>query len=418
MPSKKEFKLVSKDQEVHQTPVERILFIGDSLSDRGEMEEKDLLGFIPMKYLSGVYKSGCGRFSNGLIWIDYFGQVLIDEFGLTIDEDKFNDADHIGVKGSTTFIRTYCEGGLTSADYKGIDTSNLINEVKEEILASLKTMRKKIRAHDKVLDISAEEKKLTLVVEWSGPNDLMTVTDSPTKESAERAAKARAKNVKKMIKMGYSEFVLLGVLDMSLAPRFVNGSLSKAKEIQELCLYFNEVLARELEQISKDNPTCKIHFYDLNPFFVDAYQHPEQFNFSKKYLTTPYIDNKAKVSQDDIALFLFWDEVHPTTKVHLELAKVFHTYFSSRYRYTYPEDTLIEIVREKYGEREVDKRAGCGSCSCLKRSPSVDYLNTPLPGLVAHAKQHKKGTTYKVLTELGIIEKEEKKKSPKFCIPV
>ncbi len=51
------------------TKITHLVVLGDSLSDRGTLNKRELLGFIPMSYLSGLRsKSPKGRFTNGFLW--------------------------------------------------------------------------------------------------------------------------------------------------------------------------------------------------------------------------------------------------------------------------------------------------------------------------------------------------------------
>lgn len=66
-----------------------ILLDGDSLTDRGKMASRKLLGFIPMDLLTGLRKeSPKGRFTNGLGWGDILAQILIDTHELDVIEDR------------------------------------------------------------------------------------------------------------------------------------------------------------------------------------------------------------------------------------------------------------------------------------------------------------------------------------------
>lgn len=54
------------------TQIARLIVLGDSLSDRGTLNKRKLLSFIPMSYLSGLSsKAPKGRFTNGYLWGDY-----------------------------------------------------------------------------------------------------------------------------------------------------------------------------------------------------------------------------------------------------------------------------------------------------------------------------------------------------------
>ncbi len=291
-----------------------ILLIGDSLTDRGEMEERKLMGFIPMSYLSGLKgKSPDGRFTNGYNWADLLSHLLIhltdiervetkasfdndiahesnmtelskklhwptsqsketsrfykksftddDVFtvkrksgqfaklfheggneakakseiadaiitnnqsikGLFTDDTSLEDEDLIIYKGKK-FVRSYAEGGLTSQrftrSFSSVWTWNLKHLFSRLILKCLDTMRDRIFGDDESERHTIEERHNTLVIEWSGANDLATVSSKPTVRLAKDTARARVNNVREMIKHGYKHFVLFELPDLSLTPRY------------------------------------------------------------------------------------------------------------------------------------------------------------------------------------------------------
>jgi hypothetical protein len=60
--------------------ISHFVAIGDSLTDKGTLDEETVLG-IPMGWLSGLDKySNNGRFTNGLTWIDHASAKMANEF--------------------------------------------------------------------------------------------------------------------------------------------------------------------------------------------------------------------------------------------------------------------------------------------------------------------------------------------------
>ena len=66
----------------------------------------------------------------------------------------------------------------------------------------------------------------TLVIEWSGANDLITVNLHPNIKTAQRAVNARIENIEKLIEQGYQHFVLINLSDLSLTPRYQNKKVT------------------------------------------------------------------------------------------------------------------------------------------------------------------------------------------------
>lgn len=155
------------------TRISRLVVLGDSLSDRGTLDKRKLLGFIPMALLSGLYgKSPKGRFTNGYLWGDYYCSAIAEGFQIEDVRKKLNlphtasaNADisdeflsnkklhqenetdfslnndqHILFEG-TRFARFYCEGGLSAYDYSSNFTLDPTKEVPRLILSSLDKKR-------------------------------------------------------------------------------------------------------------------------------------------------------------------------------------------------------------------------------------------------------------------------------------
>jgi hypothetical protein len=61
--------------------ISRFVTLGDSLSDRGTMNNRYLFGFIPMKWVAGLSgESPAGRFTNGLAWSDHIVAMFSNSF--------------------------------------------------------------------------------------------------------------------------------------------------------------------------------------------------------------------------------------------------------------------------------------------------------------------------------------------------
>ena len=185
--------------------------MGDSLSDRGTMGGRKLLYFIPMAGLSGLGKSPKKRFTNGYNWADELAAFVSEDGIITklerrgqrsddiaddiIDHDprvekplqtyfNLDDDRFVNYRGQD-YIRSYDEGGLTAYDYSTRITFNLKLLAEDQILATLDEKRHLMLGDDKARGISAEHKKKTMVIEWSGANDLVTINDKETSSGSD-----------------------------------------------------------------------------------------------------------------------------------------------------------------------------------------------------------------------------------------
>ncbi len=265
------------------TRISRLVVLGDSLSDRGTIDKRKLLGFIPMALLSGLYgKSPKGRFTNGYLWGDYYCSAIAEGFEIEDERKKLklghtasanadisdefltdmalrkqnetsfslNDDQHILFKGER-FARFYCEGGLSAYDYSTSITIDPTKEIPRLILSSLDKKRKELLAEDKKYAISKAEKAETLVIEWSGANDFITENEKPTHTEADNAINARISNIEALIQNGYRNFVLFNLPDLALTPRYQAKDQWEQDNASECCDYFNKQLAARCAELNR-----------------------------------------------------------------------------------------------------------------------------------------------------------------------
>lgn len=87
--------------------IEDILVIGDSLSDRGGMAERELLEVIPMELVSGLSRISLPhRFTNGMVWTDYVAASFAAESGF--GDVNLNDPTRVTTGTGETVMRTFC----------------------------------------------------------------------------------------------------------------------------------------------------------------------------------------------------------------------------------------------------------------------------------------------------------------------
>jgi phospholipase/lecithinase/hemolysin len=342
------------------------IVMGDSLSDRGTLERRKLLGFIPMGWLTGLDKeSPKGRFTNGLTWDDDLSATMANKFTIhslkkeygmgsrdisegvingdprvkNVLQNNYNldDDRRVKYKGKD-MVRNYSEGGLTSHSYRGAPSYSIPRFFSRLILSTLGKMRQKLFADDKAQNISAKQKTETLVMEWSGANDLMTVNSMPSKIEADRAVKDRIKNAEEMIKNGYKHFVLFNLPDLSLTPRYQAKSAAEQKNASECCAYFNQELAKAAKKLNEQYPGSSVDVFDVASTFTEVYNNPEQHGFDKDKLTKPYVkskDFKAKANGTSPADgYMFWDDVHPSADMHAILENLLYSKYHSQFHFT------------------------------------------------------------------------------------
>lgn len=417
--------------------ISQIITMGDSLSDRGMMNKKKLFGFIPMSFVSGLSGvSPDGRFTNGLAWDDHLAATMASKF--TIDEirhlshydatdivdaiiakDKrftsqiqhnynLDDEDEVRFR-NRHFIRTYNEGGLTSYNYAWKPSVSIKRFFSRLILSNLKDMQKLLIKNNNEFKIPESERAKSLIIEWSGANDLITVNAKPSKKEVDLAIKERIKNARELYQYGYRHFILFNMPDLSLTPRYQAKSLAEQQDASKWCDYFNRKLQVACNRLKLDFPDASIRVFDINEQFRDMFQHPHKYRLDPAKIRTPYTTSPDFVLNKDGTSpangYMFWDDVHPTADVHWLLADRFYTTYQFLYDFHSPvgdsDMTLCCQFRKKHAECVAhDQNRLFGSMSHTKMHLDLTKQNA-LVDILRHALYEGGTRSRQVMQELG-----------------
>lgn len=410
-----------KSSENIKPSIDRFVIIGDSLSDTGTMADSIM---VPCSGLSG--NSPDGRFTNGSVWLEFFRKkVLTDVIKNPIF--KHIDDESVAINSSQIYVRTYCEGGMTSHNYDKDPLTNLAAGIKPNFkdglianaaaagarhaVAHLDEMCQKVKQDDKDMVIHTSSRKTTLVIEWSGANDLITVATRPTLHSAELAAHARIENIKKMIEMGYKHFVLFTLPDLSLTPRYQNEQPENREAAEQSVNRLNQIILEQIPELLTAHPDCTIKIYDANALFKKCYNNPEGFGLHEDKKHQPFMKSKAfkpTAVQPLAEGYMFWDDVHPTQTVHQYLGMDFYAMFEQSYTFNIPEDAPIEQFRQSYGRRLANDRSTF--FGDLTSRSNIDYKSPDLTHkkILNHALLEGGYRTLDVITSLGWITPNKK----------
>ena len=426
--------------------IKNLIMMGDSLSDRGTLNKTLLFGCIPMSYVAGLEgHSPDGRFTNGRVWSDHVSAQIASDFTIhrlqkkwhlddtdisdavingdrrvlkairesyTLDDDKF-----INYNGKL-WVRSYCAGGLTSHDYSWNLSTSIIRFFTRIIVSKLGQMRDQLLNYDKQHHISNEQKAETVIMEWSGANDLVTVNARPSIEEADKAIAARIDNVKKLIASGYRNFVLFNLPNLALTPRYQALSKEEQDNAQKCSLYFNEQLQKACEQLNEDYPHCSIDPFDINTMFEHIYKNPKKYMFDANKRTQYYIDSKDFDDPSDglspASGYMFYDDLHPSADMHALLAAYFYDQLERRYELlepnqpkinkcqNLPAETLLYAFRKHY-----ETRLTSDQHSFFKSARSnLKFREADLTTIFKHALKENGSRTLEVLKQIGWLDNE------------
>jgi phospholipase/lecithinase/hemolysin len=474
--------------------ISHVVIMGDSLSDRGTLARRRLLGVIPMAWLSGLTgKAPIDRFTNGFAWSDDISSMFVNDFIINHEEKEFSEAHaHKDYKSDPTdlsdailtepqslphpskpikekssallaeesadvgdeviddrrfqhtiqnsytlnndlyvqyrgrdFVRSYDEGGLTAHDYAGNPSTSIGRFVSRIILSTLEKKRKALIDHDHQLEVSAAQKRQTLIIEWSGANDLITVNAKPSNKEADLAIQARVENVEKLVKHGYQHFILFNLPDLSLTPRFQNmkgkSRTAARQNAQAVCAYFNSKLEAASVALQKKyaDKGVSVSIYDVSSLFTavfkDTINQTHQFpvHFDKSKIRIPLTQAKGFVDKDHLSPatgFMFWDDVHPSAEMHLLLANEFYKNNSQHYLHSAPKaetpEMLCKAFKKKYSEIYRNNLYSTYGFFRSSNLPKIDYANAKeaVAKILKHALEDDGKRTRAAITALQWID--------------
>jgi phospholipase/lecithinase/hemolysin len=352
------------------------------------------------------------------------------------------------------FVRNYAEGGLTAHDWKGsvdeLDSPDVGADVgafgAREIVENLSQARQSLLQFDQQNGVTQQQKNESLVFEWSGANDLITVNTEPSIEAADKAVAARVNNLKKLIEAGYRNFVLIDMPNLKLTPRFqqklldaqktgdvdtIAAAEQELKDVQDVCLHFNQQLRDQVQalqsQLLTESPeladSLKVDIFDGYSAFQEIYDNAESEGFTE--LTTPYQDSDEydadAIDPANSDKYLFWNDVHPSAHMHKLLADRAQAFIADKYTISSPSKLNFETLAlqgflQKY---EIKLAAERGGFFGFLRRSKLDREHTNLSDLFYHGLaagkdrslfsflglfKHKGDRTLSILREMGWVD--------------
>lgn len=236
-----------------------IVAFGDSLSDNGNLYDDD-----PSACPAETYYEG--RFSNGLVWVDYLAEA------------------------------GYLDATLINNAYGGATTSGLIDQVTTYINAG-------------TLDQNA------LFTIWIGGNDFLA-------EGSTRDYEQAAENVKTALDalggFGAQSILILNLSDLGAVPR-INGDANAAAFATLWTENYNLELNDKVDDFKAENPGITVYYLDIYSLFADIIANPANYGLSNVDSICPNFLVANDFDNDDG--YLFWDAIHPTTEAHMEVAE-------------------------------------------------------------------------------------------------
>jgi phospholipase/lecithinase/hemolysin len=277
-----------------------IVVFGDSLSDTGNVADltQAKYGF---RLPSPEFDYTDGRFTDGTDTVpaahNYFG-VWVEQLAATFPAKPV-------IKASLDGGTDYAYGFATTGSGTGVFTFGPgdelfvnVNNIGQQITDYLAT---KPRINDK-----------TLFIVWGGAIDILNATSN---KDVINAAVDQAINVQRLIAAGATQFIIPNLPPLGAVPR-LNGSPITSTPATKASILFNQTLSAGLAILRDFNLGRRLNLVQLNVFSLFNQIIKSPATFSLVDVTT----SSQGISTINPDTYLFWDDLHPTTRGHNILA--------------------------------------------------------------------------------------------------
>jgi phospholipase/lecithinase/hemolysin len=284
----------------HAKDYTKIVVFGDSLSDTGNVAH-----LTEAKY--GVRIPGPiadytdGRFTDGYDTVPaaqkYFG-VWVEQLAASLpSRPRIKNS----LDGGTDYAYGFATTGQGTAAFtfgQGNALSVQVNNIGQQITDYLAT-------HPRINDN-------TLFIVWGGAIDLLYATST---NDVVNAAIQQTLNVQRLIDAGATQFIIPNLPPLGLVPR-LNGSPATSIPATAASMLFNSYLATGLSVLRDFYPYRHLKLSELDVFALFNQIVAAPSDFALVNVTA----SSLGVYTVDPDTYLFWDDLHPTTRGHNILA--------------------------------------------------------------------------------------------------
>ncbi|MBF2064564.1 MAG: SGNH/GDSL hydrolase family protein [Calothrix sp. C42_A2020_038] len=282
------------------------LFVfGDSLSDTGNTFTASQGRFPVPTTTSGQPAYFQGRFSNNLIWVDYFGQQIGKQ---PVPFVPLQVNPSIGGQEGINFAFGGAQTGISSTfpGFEG-DIPGVLGQV-----GLLKQ-----NSPNSTLDPNA------IYSIFGGANDYFdAVFSGNVNANTVTGVVGNLSNSISLLAQGNAKnFLVFNLPDIGETPFAKAQGTAATIALNGLIQQHNEQLASALGNLRTLNPELNIYSVDINKLFRDARENPGQFGFQN--VTDACLEGnflQASNVCDNPNSFLFFDDVHPSSRAHALIA--------------------------------------------------------------------------------------------------
>lgn len=288
------------------SPYSQVIIFGDSLSDDGNLAHRtnDEYGIA---YPGGNFNYSDHRFTNSSdtnpgsgTYVGVWHEQLTRRF--------------LGMPAATNSLdggTDYAFGGATTEDGTTTRNANTLVVGGPSVNIVIDNMGKQVNDY---LSKGAVDGNALFVV-WGGGNDLFNDA-SPTNVVA--TANRVGALVTKLANVGARSFVVPNVPPLGDIPEYNSGNAQQAMNFNIASSNYrdqlNAVLDSTVSSLSAQGITVQITRLDVYALFLNLIEHYSDFGFTD-------VRNAAQGESVNVNQSLFWDNIHPTTAGHNQIAQ-------------------------------------------------------------------------------------------------
>lgn len=222
---------------VFATPINKLVFFGDSLSDNGNLYS--VLRFFPK---SPPYFKG--RFTNGITWAEHVGNYFYSK--------NYDDYQIYAVGGATATLHN-----LTTDKFFPPDT--LHAQLYRYLARNLFT-----------------KKDTTLFFIWIGANDYLYEYSTNFDDVTNQVIGNIRSTIERLIKEGGKAFLVLNLPDLAQTPYSHENHIED--QLHRYTLMHNQKLLTAINEVQGAHPDVNIMFMNVYDTFSDVLTHIAQYN--------------------------------------------------------------------------------------------------------------------------------------------